>query len=82
LTRAAATTPTTCAVDGDATSLWIAGQFAPRWIEIDLGAPVTIATIRLGVTQTPREGEAAALAPTDAERTFLGLGGRGSRNVP
>ena len=52
-----ATTPATYAVDGDATSLWIAGQFAPQWIEIDLGAPVAVAAIRLGVAQTPREGD-------------------------
>lgn len=52
-----ATAPSTYAVDGDATSFWIAGQFAPQWIEIDLGAPVAIAAIRLGVAQTPREGD-------------------------
>lgn len=52
-----ASTPATHAVDGDATSLWIAGQFAPQWIEIDLGVPVAIAAIRLGIAQTPREGE-------------------------
>jgi hypothetical protein len=52
-----ATTPATNAVDGDPTSLWIAGDFAPQWIEIDLGAPVRVAAIRLGVAQTPREGD-------------------------
>jgi hypothetical protein len=44
------------AVDGDTTTTWGAGQFAPQWIEIDLGAPVAIAAIRLGVDQTP-DGE-------------------------
>lgn len=50
-------TPATNAVDGDPTSLWIAGDFAPQWIEIDLGAPVQVAAIRLGVAQAPREGD-------------------------
>ena len=47
------TVPATYAVDGDTTTSWGAGQFAPQWIEIDLGAPVAIAAIRLGVEQTP-----------------------------
>ena len=44
------------AVDGDTTTTWGAGQFAPQWIEIDLGAPVAIAAIRLGVDRMP-DGE-------------------------
>jgi len=45
--------PATYAVDGDATSAWIAGQSAPQWIEIDLGTPIAVAAIRLGVEQFP-----------------------------
>jgi hypothetical protein len=41
------------AVDGDATTRWGAGQFAPQWLEVDLGEPVAIAAIRLGVDQFP-----------------------------
>jgi hypothetical protein len=51
------TTPAKNALDGDPTTLWIAGGFAPQWIEIDLGAPTQVEAIRLGVAQTPREGE-------------------------
>jgi hypothetical protein len=47
------TAPATSLVDGDTTTSWSAGQFAPQWIEIDLGAPLAIAAIRLGVAQTP-----------------------------
>jgi F5/8 type C domain-containing protein len=54
-------TPATAAVDGDTKSLWIAGQFAPQWLEIDLGAPVAIAAIRLGVAQTPAGGTVHAV---------------------
>ncbi len=47
------TAPATYVDDGDTTTSWNAGQFAPQWIEIDLGAPFAIAAIRLGVAQTP-----------------------------
>ncbi|HEX4936422.1 MAG TPA: discoidin domain-containing protein [Gemmatimonadaceae bacterium] len=47
------TEPSAYAVDGDATTRWGAGQFAPQWIEIDLGAEIAIAAIRLGVDQFP-----------------------------
>lgn len=48
------TTPAAFAVDGDTTTTWNAGQFPSQWIEVDLGAPLTVAAIRLGVAQTPR----------------------------
>ncbi|HEV8251431.1 MAG TPA: discoidin domain-containing protein [Gaiellaceae bacterium] len=51
-----ATEPPAAAIDGDATTRWGAGQFAPQWIEIDLGAPVAIGAVRLGVDQFP-DGE-------------------------
>ncbi|HEU5280228.1 MAG TPA: discoidin domain-containing protein [Gaiellaceae bacterium] len=47
------TEPAAYAVDGDVTTSWIAGDFAPQWIEIDLGATFSIAAIRLGVNQFP-----------------------------
>lgn len=47
------TVPAPNAVDGDATTSWGSGQFAPQWIEIDLGAAIAIAAIRLGVDQFP-----------------------------
>lgn len=49
----AKTESATSLVDGDTKTSWSAGQFAPQWIEIDLGAPLAIAAIRLGVAQTP-----------------------------
>ena len=45
--------PSNMAVDGDVSTAWGAGDFPPQWIEIDLGAPATITTIRLHVTQHP-----------------------------
>jgi hypothetical protein len=48
-----ATAPAASVVDGDTTTSWNAGQFAPQWVEIDLGTPFAIAAIRLGVAQTP-----------------------------
>jgi len=41
------------AVDGLANNWWGAGDFAPQWIEIDLGAAVTITRIRLAIGQDP-----------------------------
>lgn len=35
------------AVDGNLNTFWGAGDFAPQWIEIDLGAPFNIAEIRM-----------------------------------
>jgi hypothetical protein len=45
--------PAERAVDGDGDTLWNAGRYAPAWVEIDLGAPVTVAEVRLFVAQTP-----------------------------
>jgi predicted amidohydrolase YtcJ len=41
------------AVDGDESTAWGAGDFAPQWIEVDLGAPATITEIRLLAGQSP-----------------------------
>lgn len=40
-------------VDGDPSTLWNAGQGAPAWIEIDLGASCRIDRATLIVEQTP-----------------------------
>jgi hypothetical protein len=41
------------AVDGSRDSWWSAGDFAPHWIEIDLGTDYLVSEIRLLVTQSP-----------------------------
>lgn len=41
------------AVDGIFSTWWGAGDFAPQWIEIDLGAEYAVALIRLGISQDP-----------------------------
>jgi hypothetical protein len=41
------------AVDGDRSTDWVAGDGPRQWIEIDLGAPATIETLRLVVSQSP-----------------------------
>ncbi len=41
------------AVDGNFDTWWGSGDFAPQWIEIDLGSPQAIAEINLLVTQSP-----------------------------
>jgi plastocyanin len=40
-------------VDGLMANVWNAGGYPPQWIEIDLGAPVSIALARLFVSQYP-----------------------------
>jgi F5/8 type C domain len=44
------------AFDGNGQNSWIAGEDAPQWIEVDLGAPHTITGIALSVSQYP-EGQ-------------------------
>lgn len=50
--RALPDQPPSNAVDGTLAQ-WGAGDFAPQWIEIDLGAPTTIKAIRLTIAQSP-----------------------------
>ena len=45
--------PATNVVDGLMATSWGAGGYPQQWIEIDLGAPVSIGRIRLFVAQTP-----------------------------
>ena len=42
------------AVDGDLSTAWNAGAFAPQWIEIDLGEPRSIYGISLLTAQSPK----------------------------
>ncbi len=41
------------AVDGSPDTWWGAGDFPQQWVEIDLGSPSTIASIRLKISQSP-----------------------------
>jgi hypothetical protein len=41
------------AVDGNPETWWGASDFAPQWIQVDLGTPASIAQIRLMVSQSP-----------------------------
>jgi hypothetical protein len=45
--------PASLAVDGQEGTVWNSGGFPVQWIEIDLGEPYTIASIRLTVEQSP-----------------------------
>ena len=45
--------PPSGATDGNTSRWWGAGDFAPQWIQIDLGAPAAIGLIRLVITQSP-----------------------------
>ncbi|HET7088577.1 MAG TPA: discoidin domain-containing protein [Anaerolineae bacterium] len=51
-----AQSPAEKAVDGNTETFWGAGDFAPQWIEVDLGESYTIAELRLLVGQSP-DGE-------------------------
>ena len=52
-TRSLPDQPPSGAVDGSMALWWGAGDFPMQWIQIDLGQPETIGTIRLVVTQYP-----------------------------
>jgi hypothetical protein len=41
------------AVDGNLTTTWNAGVFAPAWIQLDLGKPASISKVRLNLSQVP-----------------------------
>jgi len=45
--------PASGAVDGDPGTAWIAGEGPPQWIELDLGSPTRVESIRLLITQDP-----------------------------
>lgn len=52
--RSDETSPPELAVDGNGSTLWNAGAFAPQWIEVDLGRPRSIEGISLLTAQSPR----------------------------
>jgi hypothetical protein len=54
------------AVDDELATSWGAGDFAPQWIEIDLGAPATITGIRLLTSQSP-DGDTVHLISVRSE---------------
>jgi len=58
------------AVDGQGGSGWLSGDGPPQWIEIDLGAPATIETLRLLVDQSP-SGRTVHVVSGGASRTKL-----------
>ena len=45
--------PPTNAVDGNSESIWNAGAGPEQWIQLDLGKPTAVSTIRLVVSQYP-----------------------------
>ena len=45
--------PASRAVDGSEETSWASGADAPQWIELDLGAPMNVTSIRLKVDQAP-----------------------------
>jgi hypothetical protein len=49
----ATTDPPSRVIDGDLSTTWNAGGFAPRWIQLDLGQQYAISKVRLNVAQTP-----------------------------
>jgi hypothetical protein len=51
--KALAGFPPDQAVDGIFSTWWGAGDFAPQWIEVDLGAAYAIARIRFSISQDP-----------------------------
>lgn len=46
-------TPAAAALDGDRDAGWMSGDFAPQWIELDLGAPTDVVGLRMRVDQDP-----------------------------
>ena len=46
--------PPELAVDGDPSTAWNAGAFAPQWIEVDLNSPGSIEGISLLTAQSPK----------------------------
>ncbi len=51
--RSVTDNPAQMAVDGVSGNLWVSGDFAPQWIEINLRNSVSIGQIRLAISQTP-----------------------------
>jgi Cellulase (glycosyl hydrolase family 5)/F5/8 type C domain len=59
------------AADGDPSTWWVSGAFPPQWVEIDLGQPYDIQTIRLQLAQDPAGNTVQQIwvrGPSDALR--------------
>jgi len=41
------------ATDGDLSTIWNSGDFAPQWIQFDLGEPTAVSEVLLSVAQMP-----------------------------
>lgn len=72
--------PPSMAVDGASGTLWNSGDYAPQWIEIDLGSPQQIGQISLLTAQLPDGdtvhrvlGKASAAAPYQLLYEFTGF---------
>jgi F5/8 type C domain-containing protein len=61
--------------DGDVTTVWNAGAFAPAWIQLDLGQPMTISKVRLNVAQDPPGPTTHEITggPTPDSLTLIGI---------
>ena len=73
------TAPATRAVDGLMANWWSSGGYPDQWIDIDLGAPASIARVRLFVSQYPDGAtthkiltRATTGDPWDLQYTFTG----------
>ena len=77
--RSLAENPPSYAVDGVTSDWWGAGDFAPQWIEIDLGTTATVRLFRLVPSQSPagKTRHELWVGPTQGElyllHTFEGL---------
>jgi hypothetical protein len=60
-------------VDGDPTTLWNAGGFGPQWIEINLGTPSSIDSIRLHVAQFPQGDTTHEIWVADSSKVYTKL---------
>jgi hypothetical protein len=63
-------TPPNLAVDGDLTTVWNAGEYAPQWIEIDLGSPISVDEIRLYAAQFPDGNTTHEILVADASKVY------------
>ncbi|HEX5949825.1 MAG TPA: discoidin domain-containing protein, partial [Actinomycetota bacterium] len=52
--RSSEGSPPELAIDGDPSTAWNAGEFAPQWIEVDLGSPSSVERISLLTAQSPK----------------------------
>lgn len=66
------------AIDGNLTTVWLAPSFPTQWIEVDLGTPVVLRSIRMSVNQSP-DGQTTHViaggttpAPTTVLQTLSG----------